>query len=75
MPVERIEYIIHEDGTVEEKVEGVIGPRCEQLTEAFEERLGEVVERVHTPEYVMRPTPRPQRAAQVEKAREEQIDG
>jgi len=75
MPIERVEYIIRKDGTVEEKVEGVPGPRCEQLTAPFEERIGEVVERVHTAEYVLRPIPKPQRASQVEQAHEEQIGG
>lgn len=59
MSLQRIEYIIRPDGTVEERVEGVPGPTCEQITEPFEETLGEVVERVHTAEYVLKPSPTP----------------
>ncbi|NCO41816.1 MAG: hypothetical protein COZ06_22805 [Armatimonadetes bacterium CG_4_10_14_3_um_filter_66_18] len=73
MATERLEFIIRRDGTVEEKVEGVPGPRCERLTEPFEDGIGEVVERVHSAEYVLRPAPAPQRAGAAAKAREEKI--
>lgn len=75
MAVERIAYTIRKDGTVEEKVEGVPGPMCEQLTQVFEARLGEVVERVHTAEYVLLPKPKPTPATRSERAREERIEG
>lgn len=69
---ERIEFTIRPDGTVEERVEGILGPKCELATEAFEEDLGEITERVHTAEYVMRPAPAPRRVGRQEEAPEEE---
>ncbi|HEC23521.1 MAG TPA: DUF2997 domain-containing protein [Chloroflexi bacterium] len=48
---QQIEFVIKPDGTVEEKVSGVSGPACEEITEAIEKALGEVVRREKTPDY------------------------
>jgi hypothetical protein len=74
MRKERIEYTIRPDGTVEERVEGIAGPRCELVTEGFEESLGEVTERVYTAEYMLRPSGTPARVAKKERAREERVE-
>ena len=43
-----IKFIIHQDGTVEERVEGVQGQQCEELTRNIENKLGDVEFRQHT---------------------------
>ena len=48
MEGQRIEFTIRPDGTVEEKVSGVQGPECEDVTRAIENALGKVAERKHT---------------------------
>ena len=48
---QRIEFVIRPDGTVEEKVTGVSGPACDQITSAVEDALGEVTRRERTAEY------------------------
>ncbi len=37
-----IRFRIHQDGTVEELVEGVTGSSCQELTKNIENKLGEV---------------------------------
>ena len=37
-----IRFRIHQDGTVEELVEGVTGSNCQELTKNIEYKLGEV---------------------------------
>lgn len=39
-----MEFIIHPDGRVEERVRGIKGMACEQLTEEINKALGEVYE-------------------------------
>lgn len=73
MAKERLIFTIHPDGTVEERVEGVAGPRCEELTMPIEEELGEVVERTYTAEYVLRKMPEPTKEAQQVKEQLEQV--
>ncbi len=73
MAKQRIIYTIRADGTIEERVEGVAGPRCEALTMPFEEELGEVVERTYTAEYVLRKMPEPTKEAQQAKERSQQV--
>ncbi|GMI63107.1 hypothetical protein ScalyP_jg1283 [Parmales sp. scaly parma] len=41
--IERIEFTIHTDGRVEEKVTGVKGSDCIKLTEAINNELGVVI--------------------------------
>jgi|CZCB01.1.fsa_nt_gi hypothetical protein len=52
---QQIEFTIRPDGTVEERVIGVGGPACEDVTRGIEQALGEVQERERTSEYY-RPT-------------------
>ena len=37
---ETIKFTIRQDGTVTEKVMGVVGPNCDKLTERIENKLG-----------------------------------
>ena len=37
---ETIKFTIRQDGTVTEKVMGVVGPNCEKFTERIENKLG-----------------------------------
>ncbi len=48
---QQIEFVIRPDGTVEEKVIGVVGPECEAITSGIEQALGKVVDREHTAAY------------------------
>ena len=45
-----IRFRIRPDGRVEETVEGVAGPSCQQLTERIEARLGTVQQRLESAE-------------------------
>ncbi len=74
MAKERLEYTIRKDGTVEEKVEGIPGPKCVELTVNIEEALGPVVERVYTAEYFPIDLPDSDKIKKSEKARQIQID-
>jgi len=38
--METLEFIIHPDGRVEEKVTGITGHSCMEVTKAIEEQLG-----------------------------------
>lgn len=49
--LQEIEFIIRQDGTVEEKVTGVRGKDCVKLTEEIEKALGTVVSSEKTEEY------------------------
>mmetsp|Transcript_9032 Transcript_9032/g.22614 ORF Transcript_9032/g.22614 Transcript_9032/m.22614 type:complete len:132 (+) Transcript_9032:48-443(+) len=40
--LEQVEFIIHKDGRVEEKVTGVKGKQCHEITKEVEELLGKV---------------------------------
>ena len=48
---QKIKFTIRQDGTVTEEVMGVVGNDCENLTKRVEERLGEVQNVQHKPEY------------------------
>ena len=48
---QKIKFTIRQDGTVIEEVMGVVGNDCENLTKRVEERLGEVQNVHHKPEY------------------------
>lgn len=50
MRKQAIEFIIHRDGTVEERPTGFAGPECEEVTRQIELRLGEVAAREPTAE-------------------------
>jgi hypothetical protein len=49
--METLEFIIHPDGRVQEKVTGVIGVSCAEVTAAIEAQLGRVLSRESTSEY------------------------
>ena len=51
MAQQTVTFVIAQDGTVTEKVEGVKGTVCEDITRVLEDRLGDVLIREHTPEY------------------------
>ncbi|HIK18947.1 MAG TPA: DUF2997 domain-containing protein [Leptolyngbyaceae cyanobacterium M33_DOE_097] len=49
--METLEFIIHPDGRVEEKVTGIVGSSCTEVTAAIEAQLGRVVSQESTSEY------------------------
>ncbi len=51
MSMETLEFIIYPDGRVQEKVTGIVGRSCEEVTAAIEAQLGRVVSQEKTSEY------------------------
>lgn len=51
MSIETLEFIIFPDGRVQEKVTGIIGKSCEEVTQAIESQLGRVISQQKTGEY------------------------
>ena len=51
MSMETLEFIIYPDGRVQEKVTGIIGASCAEVTAAIEAQLGRVVSQETTSEY------------------------
>lgn len=49
--METLEFIIYPDGRVEEKVTGIVGASCTEVTAAIEAQLGRVVSQEPTSEY------------------------
>ncbi|MCU0550704.1 MAG: DUF2997 domain-containing protein [Leptolyngbya sp. Prado105] len=49
--METLEFIIYPDGRVQEKVTGIVGASCEEVTAAIEAQLGRVIAQDHTSEY------------------------
>ncbi|HEY9824135.1 MAG TPA: DUF2997 domain-containing protein [Stenomitos sp.] len=49
--METLEFIIYPDGRVQEKVTGIIGSSCAEVTAAIEAQLGHVVSHQPTSEY------------------------
>jgi hypothetical protein len=49
--METLEFIIHANGRVEEKVTGIVGASCAEVTAAIEAKLGKVVSRELTSEH------------------------
>ncbi len=49
--METLEFLIHPDGRVEERVNGILGADCQALTAAIEEALGTVTACELTAEY------------------------
>ena len=47
----RIKFTIRQDGMVTEEVMGAVGNECESLTSEVEKNIGDVVSRIHKPEY------------------------
>lgn len=48
--METLEFIIHSDGRVEERVTGIVGSSCAEVTAAIEAKLGIVAHREITSE-------------------------
>ena len=55
MPQKTIRFTIRPDGRVEERVEGVAGKACQQLTEEVEAALGTVERQEPTSEGFLQP--------------------
>lgn len=55
MPQRTIRFTIRADGRVEERVEGVAGDGCQQLTEQVEAALGSVERQESTSEAFLQP--------------------
>lgn len=51
MAMETLEFIIYPDGRVQEKVTGIIGKSCAEVTAAIEAQLGRVISTQTTDEY------------------------
>lgn len=51
MNMETLEFIIFPDGRVQEKVTGIVGSSCQEVTAAIEEQLGVVLSQEPTSEY------------------------
>ncbi len=49
--METLEFIIYPDGRVQEKVTGIVGASCAEVTAAIEAQLGQVLTREQTSEY------------------------
>lgn len=49
--METLEFIIYPDGRVQEKVTGVVGASCAEVTAKIEAQLGRVVSQEQTSEY------------------------
>lgn len=55
MRMETLEFIIYPDGRVREKVTGIVGTSCQEVTAAIEAQLGRVVSQEKTSEYFTQP--------------------
>ena len=55
MPQKTIHFTIRPDGRVEERVEGVAGEACQQLTQEVEAALGTVERQESTSEAFLQP--------------------
>jgi hypothetical protein len=51
MSMETLEFIIHPDGRVEEKVTGIVGSSCTKVTAEIEAAIGRVVSQASTEEF------------------------
>ena len=51
MSMETLEFIIHPDGRVQEKVTGIVGSSCAKVTAEIEEAIGRVVSHSPTAEF------------------------
>lgn len=49
--METLEFIIYPDGRVQEKVTGIVGVSCAEVTAAIEAQLGQVLSHEPTSEY------------------------
>ncbi len=51
MSMETLEFLIYPDGRVKEKVTGIVGSSCQEVTAAIEAQLGRVISQEKTSEY------------------------
>ena len=51
MNMETLEFIIYPDGRVKEKVTGIVGASCQEVTAAIEKELGIVMSSEKTSDY------------------------
>ncbi len=51
MSMETLEFIIYPDGRVKEKVTGIVGASCQEVTAAIEAQLGIVMSQEKTSEH------------------------
>ncbi|KYC36249.1 hypothetical protein WA1_41725 [Scytonema hofmannii PCC 7110] len=49
--METLEFIIYPDGRVQEKVTGIVGASCGEITKAIEAQLGQVLSQEPTSEH------------------------
>ncbi|NJR48267.1 MAG: DUF2997 domain-containing protein [Leptolyngbyaceae cyanobacterium CSU_1_3] len=49
--METLEFVIFPDGRVQEKVTGIVGASCAEVTAAIEAQLGQVITQEQTSEY------------------------
>lgn len=49
--METLEFVIYPDGRVQEKVTGIVGASCTEVTAALEAELGQVVSHEQTSEF------------------------
>ncbi|GET37872.1 DUF2997 domain-containing protein [Microseira wollei] len=49
--METLEFVIYPDGRVQEKVTGIVGSSCAEVTAAIEAQLGRVINQETTSEY------------------------
>jgi hypothetical protein len=49
--METLEFVIYPDGRIQEKVTGIVGTSCAEVTAKIEEQLGRVVSQTQTSEY------------------------
>lgn len=54
--METLEFIIYPDGRVQEKVTGIVGTSCAEVTAAIEAQLGQVVSQEPTSEFFAKPS-------------------
>ncbi len=65
--METLEFIIYPDGRVEERVTGIVGSSCAEVTAAIEAKLGIVAHRELTSENFAQQQVRSQSAAQLDR--------
>lgn len=51
MNMETLEFVIYPDGRVKEMVTGIVGVSCQEITDAIEAQLGQVLSQENTSDY------------------------
>jgi Protein of unknown function (DUF2997) len=73
--METLEFIIYPDGRVEERVTGIIGSSCAEITAAIEEKLGIVAHRELTSENFAQQQVNSQSATQLDRVSDTDASG